>query len=378
MIVGNDDDGPMYLEPSDDEEELLAMEDYVQNTKDMASLEQLESLIGALTGLGSVDYGYSKDLGDVACDDSDLDDQLSEGDIQDDLGDLDDIEDDLDDLDEDDEDDFDFEDDYEDSIRKMDFGKVVTSMNDTRKNRKADDLLREELRDLMPLWRSGALQDGDGANRRFKSKSRAKGYDLYDPDDGFMIPSSATRKKNKEPHGGSFQTLVNLNSQIEDFVKDRNKDVLDLPPMPKPLRRKVHLLCNHYCLSSQSHGTGKNRYPVLIKTDRTKMPVNPVNLHKLANQPERELKELTKLSAQFQGSRKGNGGGGGKGMGKGRGGKSGGGISAAVHGTVVGASASEISSENVGHRMLSKMGWTPGDGLGATGDGIKQPIEAGE
>jgi hypothetical protein len=44
-------------------------------------------------------------------------------------------------------------------------------------------------------------------------------------------------------------------------------------------------------------------------------------------------------------------------MGKGRGGKpAGGGISAAVHGTVVGASASEISSENVGHRMLSKMG----------------------
>lgn len=30
MIVGNDDDGPMYLEPSDDEEELLAMDDYVQ------------------------------------------------------------------------------------------------------------------------------------------------------------------------------------------------------------------------------------------------------------------------------------------------------------------------------------------------------------
>jgi hypothetical protein len=82
-------------------------------------------------------------------------------------------------------------------------------------NRRAVDLLRDELMDLMPLWRSGALQDGDGANRRFKS--RAKGYDIYDSDDEFMVASSSTsgkKKKNKnkkEPHGGSFETLMDIN-----------------------------------------------------------------------------------------------------------------------------------------------------------------------
>ncbi|KAF9994357.1 hypothetical protein BGZ79_000901 [Entomortierella chlamydospora] len=367
MIVGHDDDGPMYLEELSDEEdeEALAREDYLQNTKDYESLNRLESLLAALKGLHTEGYGQSKNVGGIAPDDSDYEQQVSEANSEgDDF----------------DEDDFDFEEDYEDGIKKLDFRKVSASMNDKRKNRKADDLLRDELQDLMPLWQAGVLQDGDGANRRFKS--RAKGYDIYDSDDGFMVASSAGgRKKNKnkkEPHGGSFETLMSINKQIEDFVKDRTSDNLQLPPMPKALRRKVHLLCNHYNLKSQSVGSGKSRFPILIKTDRTKMPLNPVNVNKLLNQSE---KELTKLSAQFQGSRKGgnggNGGnnGGGKGKGKGRGMGSGNSM-AAMHGTVVGASASAISVDNVGHRMLSKMGWSPGVGLGATGDGITQPIEA--
>ncbi|KAI8599572.1 G-patch domain-containing protein, partial [Dissophora ornata] len=138
-------------------------------------------------------------------------------------------------------------------------------------------------------------------------------------------------------------------------------DSLQLPPMPKPLRRKIHLLCNHYNVKSQSVGSGKRRFPILVKTDRTKMPINPVNITKLLNPSEKELKELTRLSAQFQGTRKGGNGGGGNG---------------APHGTVVGASASAISGENLGHRMLTKMGWSPGVGLGAAGEGITQPIEA--
>lgn len=160
-------------------------------------------------------------------------------------------------------------------------------------------------------------------------------------------------------------------------MKNRTIDSLQLPPMPKPLRRKVHLLCNHYSLKSQSVGSGKRRFPILIKTDRTKMPLNPVNVNKLLNQSE---KELTMLSAQFQGSRKGgnnnfgnnnnnfgkkggnNNGGFAKGKGKNGGG---GGVSmAAPHGTVVGASASAISVENLGHRMLSKMGYVPSSFFG--------------
>ncbi|KAF9984763.1 hypothetical protein BGZ75_003693 [Mortierella antarctica] len=369
LVVGHDDDGLIFLEnPSDEEDDdMLAMEDYLENTMnddddDDDGPHQYASLLGALKGLHAGGPGHFKDIGGINADDSDYEQQASEDKSQDE------------------EDEFDFELDYEDGIRKLDFSKVSTSMNDKRKNRKADDLLREELQDLMPLWRSGALGDGDGANRRFKS--RAKGYDMYDSDNEFIASSMTGGKKQKknkkEPHGGSFESLMDINRSIENFVKDRTSDNLQLPPMPKPLRRKVHLLCNHYNLKSQSVGSGKRRFPILIKTDRTKMPINPVNINKLLNQSE---KELTMLSAQFQGSRKGGngnngGGGGGKGKGKSFGGGGGGGSMAAPHGTVVGASASAISGENLGHRMLSKMGWSPGVGLGATGDGITQPIEA--
>lgn len=351
--------------------------------------DQLDILLDSLKGLHNGGQGHSKSVGGKIADDSDYEQQLSE-------------------LDSDDyeEDEFDFEEDYDDGIKKLDFSKVKESVNDKRKNRKADDLLREELRDLMPLWRSGALEDGDGSYRPFKP--RAKGYAVYDESDEEFIMGTGSaggkKKKNKnkkEPHGGSFETLLDINryeflvvsklthdvldnetrntypfdelvpthSQIEDFVKNRTIDSLQLPPMPKPLRRKVHLLCNHYSLKSQSVGSGKRRFPILIKTDRTKMPLNPVNVNKLLNQSE---KELTMLSAQFQGSRKGgnnnfgnnnnygkkggnNNGGFAKGKGKNGGG--GGGSMAAPHGTVVGASASAISVENLGHRMLSKMGY---------------------
>ncbi|KAF9191742.1 hypothetical protein BGZ51_006798 [Haplosporangium sp. Z 767] len=367
LVVGHDDDGLIYLEnPSDDEDDdALALEDYLQNTMDPENEDHFDSLLGALNGLHAGGHGHSKDVGGLDPDDSDYEQQASEDDSQD-------------------EDDYDFEQDYEDGIKKLDFRHVAASMNDKRKGRKVDDLLRDELEDLLPLWQSGALEEG--GNRRFKQ--RAKGYDIYDSDDEFMAGSSTggkKRKKNKrEPHGGSFESLFEINRTIEDFVKDRSNDSLQLAPMPKALRRKIHLLCNHYNLKSQSVGSGKRRFPILIKTDRTKMPANPVNLNKLLNQSE---KELTKLSAQFQASRKGGNKGGNKsgnssfngdkkGKGRGFGGGNGGGSMSAPHGTVVGGTASAISTENLGHRMLSKMGWSPGIGLGATGDGITQPIEA--
>ncbi|KAG0371151.1 hypothetical protein BGX24_001822, partial [Mortierella sp. AD032] len=277
FIEGHDDDGPMYLDElsDEDEEDKLAMEDYLQNTMGSDNSDQFDSLLDSLKGLHTGGQGHSKSAGGKHADDSDYEQQASE-------------------LDSDDyeEDEFDFEEDYEDGIKKLDFSKVKESMNDKRKNRKADDLLREELRDLMPLWRSGALENGDGSFRPFKP--RAKGYVFDESDEEFMMGGSVgggkkNNKNKKEPHGGSFETLLDINRQIEDFVKNRTIDSLQLPPMPKPLRRKVHLLCNHYSLKSQSVGSGKRRFPILIKTDRTKMPLNPVNVNKLLNQSEKEL-----------------------------------------------------------------------------------------
>ena len=42
---------------------------------------------------------------------------------------------------------------------------------------------------------------------------------------------------------------------------------------------------------------------------------------------------------------------------------------------IVGANADPIPSHNVGSRLMQKMGWTPGSGLGRQGTGITDPVE---
>lgn len=38
--------------------------------------------------------------------------------------------------------------------------------------------------------------------------------------------------------------------------------------------------------------------------------------------------------------------------------------------------ASRIQSDNIGHKLLSQMGWKEGEGLGATGSGVAAPVSA--
>lgn len=42
----------------------------------------------------------------------------------------------------------------------------------------------------------------------------------------------------------------------------------------------------------------------------------------------------------------------------------------------VGHNSAPIPDTNIGNKMLQNMGWTPGSGLGAGGDGRKDPVIA--
>ncbi|KAF9339450.1 hypothetical protein BGZ91_005850 [Linnemannia elongata] len=326
-------DGHIALDEVESEvdDDMLALEDYLQNTTDPDNPDYFDSFLGSLKSLPS-GFGHSSDVrGGLDADDSDFEEDASEDDSQDD-------------------EDFDF----------------TVKSSDRRRKRKADELLSGALDATFDSdWPAGAPY----------------GYDFYDP--GEFVGRNGRRSRGGTaaavPYGNHLEALTSINDHIKEFVNNRSKVSLELPPLAKALRRRVHLLCEQYNLRSQSVGSGKNRFPVLLRTEKTKMPQAPIDLRKFMN-----AGFGPRVQAEFDYRRDRRKGAGGNNR---RDGKRGGGpgndtnkdprdSARAVTGSVVGGTASEISKENVGHRMLAKMGWSPGVGLGASGDGITKPIEA--
>lgn len=138
--------------------------------------------------------------------------------------------------------------------------------------------------------------------------------------------------------------------------------------MEKGDRKIVHEIANAFKLKSKSAGDGKNRFPILYRTNRTSAYV------------ERTFAQVvSRLNRGFMprmdvGSNKWAKSGGTKKAG----GRSGGFSSSAISyqdGDVVGGSAPELGVENRGRAMLEKMGWSQGTALGALNNkGILQPV----
>ncbi|KAF8944593.1 hypothetical protein BGZ47_004027 [Haplosporangium gracile] len=330
-------DGHIALDKAESEvdDDMLALEDYLQNTTDPDNPDYFDSFLGSLTSLPS-GFGHSRDVhGGLDADDEDFEEDASEDDSQDDK-------------------DFDF----------------TAKSSERRRKRKADELLSGALDATFDSdWPAGAPY----------------GYDFYEPEE--FVGRSGRRPRGGTaaaiPYGNHLEALTSINDHIKEFVNNRSKVSLELPPLVKALRRRVHLLCEQYNLRSQSVGSGKNRFPVLLRTEKTKMPQTPIDLRKFMNAGfgPRVQAEFDNRRDRFNNSRRDAGGhnrrdrkrGGGPGNDTNKDPRD---SARAVTGSVVGGAASEISKENVGHRMLAKMGWSPGVGLGASGDGITKPIEA--
>ncbi|KAF9907854.1 hypothetical protein EC991_010452 [Linnemannia zychae] len=337
-------DGHIALNEAESEEvddDMLALEDYLQNTTDPDNQDYFNSFLGSLSTLTS-GFGHSSDVhGGLDPDDSDFEEDDSEDDSQDD-------------------EDFDF----------------TAKSSDRRRKRKADQML------------SGAL---DAAFDSDWPAGAPHGYAFYEPEE--FVGRNGRRPRGGVyaaaiPYGNHLEALTSINDHIKEFVNDRTKVSLELPPLAKALRRRVHLLSEQYNLRSQSVGAGKNRFPVLLRTEKTKIPQAPIDLRRFMNAGlggPRVQAEFDTRRDRFNNGRRGGGNNRRDGRRGGRGGDNdtNGGSgkdprdsARAVTGSVVGGTASEISKENVGHRMLAKMGWSPGVGLGASGGGITKPIEA--
>lgn len=162
------------------------------------------------------------------------------------------------------------------------------------------------------------------------------------------------RDKYKEGMG-----MPQIKEEIKLFLQS-DHTTLALPPMEKEERKSVHQLAVAFNLKSKSDGSGKKRFPVIYKTQRTQ-PFSDLTFDAIASGMSRRFLKRPDVKGR-----------------KVAGGRDRGGNMGAVSyrdGDVVGASAAELGVENRGRAMLEKMGWSKGTALGALNNkGILQPI----
>lgn len=156
-----------------------------------------------------------------------------------------------------------------------------------------------------------------------------------------------------------------LNRDIKLFLKDED-ELFETSPAAPEVRRFIHLLGNLYRLKTFSVGKGHEKRIVIQKTEFSGLANNTRQLEKVIEQGNKAVKwcdnEL-EPKEKNNSSRKGN--------------VNSRNLSAKpADGTIVGEKSAPIKEDNVGNKMLQKMGWTPGTGLGRESSGIVNHIPA--
>jgi len=146
--------------------------------------------------------------------------------------------------------------------------------------------------------------------------------------------------------------------------------------MDKKNRKTVHHIAMAFNLKSKSFGSGKTRFPTLIKTSSSA----------IYEEDSTRVAQIMRTEAFLARSDTGGGRRGGGKRGGGRGGSSAGrargesdraGGVRHKEGDIVGAGAAELAEDNRGRIMLEKMGYKAGMALGATNNkGIIVPLAA--
>ncbi|KAL1922575.1 uncharacterized protein VTP21DRAFT_10114 [Calcarisporiella thermophila] len=213
--------------------------------------------------------------------------------------------------------------------------------------------------------------------------------------DKLPIQSRETQASRQKPKSLPTIDFDEINKLVQRFVRDQNSKTLALQPMAPKDRKSIHKLAAIYNIKSKSVGKGMQRRTILRRTRYTSMPedtrylthfltrarrrkhsssssnkqVSSRQTKKMAQKAARgvakglraeRLREKKGKKSGEDGSRKGKA------------------IDEAgpAHGSVVGGEAIPLGQANIGHRMLSKMGWNPGQSLGVTGEGITDPVAA--
>ena len=164
-------------------------------------------------------------------------------------------------------------------------------------------------------------------------------------------------------------TTVQIHEELRVFLQDATKTTRSFPPMDKDDRKSLHEIASVLNLKSKSVGAGKNRAPVLYKTNRTADYTDAMFNRVTAASNRGFLKNSSFKGKNPKGGaipkfQRG---------GKGRGADTS--STGLKHGDVVGGGAKEIGRENFGHKLMEKMGWQKGTALGKDGSGMLTPVE---
>ncbi|SJM85623.1 related to protein SQS1 [Zygosaccharomyces bailii] len=234
-------------------------------------------------------------------------------------------------------------------VRSQDY--ETSSFNTTGKGKKKKLLVEESL-DLDAATLA-TLQDKFSCRVQNKAKNRRFKQDFIDEQNKF---SDDLYKK--YPIGLHVQ---NIKDECEAFLETK-KDRLTFPPLDPHGNNVILKICHNFNLKGYKEGSGKNSHVVAQKTKRTErylpnydmvsrlLKQRPVFFRMDVDRPGKNTTERVNSSkAKFH----------------------------TKEGEIVGQDAPKIGKDNIGRKMLEKLGWSNGEGLGAMGNkGISEPLMA--
>ncbi|KAJ1506347.1 hypothetical protein HMI54_013166 [Coelomomyces lativittatus] len=153
------------------------------------------------------------------------------------------------------------------------------------------------------------------------------------------------KEKQKKLSSSSY-TLHDLDDVIQEFINLQDRQEILIDSQPKQLRVTIHELARTYRLKTVSHGKGKFKQVALIKTKHSCFPDPTTSLYakraRLLNLPFDSSLTTTKHKSKKSNTE----------------------------------TAAPISSDNIGHKILQGLGWTPGASIGLKNSGIQMPLTA--
>jgi hypothetical protein len=193
--------------------------------------------------------------------------------------------------------------------------------------------------------------------------SAAQVADMFDTSSNDEMPLPTRGRMARMMNPLLPQTFEQLEVEIRAFIADEGRTTYGLPPMPKETRKKVHLLADAFGLNSKSRGSGSHRFmyvggsppadrSALIKTGRSGRNIDKVKIERLVYASSYSGGAFYKALYLKQGK--------GKDKERRKGPPRDRGNSARPkEGDLVGEGAEKIGTDNIGHKLLSKMGWVP-------------------